>query len=543
MGGPLAGLVQSRDLGFHQRPIAFQQRDNAMIARSNRSFLRLALCATAALWTITASAQQGDPGSARPFARSERIADEYIVVFKDHVTNPRAEAANAVASAGGQVHFTYTAAIKGFSATLPAPALAALRNNPNVDYIEQDQTVSLSADEGSATWGIDRVDQHDLPLNQTYHYDNTGAGVNAFIIDTGILSTHVEFGGRVLTAQGFTSVLDGNGTNDCNGHGTHVSGTVGGAVYGIAKDVKLIPVRVLNCRGSGSWSGVIAGIDFAANSNLRPAVANMSLGGGFSSSVNAAVAGAVRSGVTMAVAAGNDGANACNYSPASEPSAITVGATTTSDARASYSNFGTCVDIFAPGSGITSAWKTSNTAVNTISGTSMATPHVTGTAALLAQANAGASPATIASMLTGNATTNKVTSAGTGSPNRLLYTLGTGAATPPAAQEVAVQSISTSAALTGNPRRPKSWEAQATVTVYDTGSSAVVANATVSGTFAPGASASCLTGSNGSCTLSSGNLSLSVNSTTFSVTNVSGTSMTYDSGANAITAAPPISRP
>ena len=187
---------------------------------------------------------------------------------------------------------------------------------------------------------------------------------------------------------------------------------------------------------------------------LFPAVANMSLGGGFSSSVNAAVAGAVTKGVTMAVAAGNDGLNACNYSPASEPSAITVGATTSTDARASYSNTGSCVDIFAPGSSITSAWNTGSTAVNTISGTSMATPHVAGAAALMAQANPGASPATIAYLLTGNATPGKVTSAGTGSPNLLLFTLATTAPPPPPLQTVGVKSISifTAASDTFNQR-------------------------------------------------------------------------------------------
>jgi len=501
-----------------------------MTARSTAHALRLLLCAVASLWAIAAPAQQGNPGGAAPFGASARIPDRYIVVFKGHVANPASEAANAVASAGGQVHFTYTAAIKGFAATLPAPALAALRNNPNVDYIEQDQTVALSADETPATWGIDRVDQRLLPVNSTYHYDYTGAGVNAFIIDTGIRADHVEFTGRVLA--GFSAVSDSNGTNDCNGHGTHVSGTVGGTVYGIAKEVSLIPVRVLNCQGSGTWSGVIAGIDWVANNALRPAVANMSLGGGFSASVNSAVAGAVSKGVTMMVAAGNDNANACNYSPSSEPSAVTVGATTSTDARASFSNFGTCVDIFAPGNLITSAWNTSSTATNTISGTSMATPHVTGAAALMAQANPGATPAVIASMLTGNATPNRVTSAGTGSPNLLLYTLGT-STTAPQPQQVAVKSIAGGSSFVGNGAKAKGWQAQATVTVFDTSNTAsVVANATVTGSFAPGSTGSCVTASDGSCTLRSGTLSLSTPSTMFSVTGIAGTNMSYNAGAN-----------
>jgi aqualysin 1 len=491
-----------------------------------RPFIRLALTlSVAAMAAAPVGAQPSDGG--RPFAKSEKIQDQYIVVFKDHVGNPAAEAANAVRG-GGQVLHTYSAAIKGFAANLPPAAVTALRNNPNVDYIEEDQTVSLTGDQSPATWGIDRIDQHNLGLSNSYHYDNTGAGVYAFIIDTGILSTHVEFAGRVLS--GFTSVIDGNGTNDCNGHGTHVSGTVGGSTYGVAKQVTLVPVRVLNCQGSGTWSGVIAGIDHAANSPLRPAVANMSLGGGFSSAVNNAVAGAVSKGVTMAVAAGNDNANACNYSPASEPSAITVGSTTSTDGRSSFSNYGTCVDIFAPGSSITSSWRTSNTAINTISGTSMATPHVAGAAALVAQANPGASPATIASFLTSNATSGVVSGAGTGSPNLLLYTLGTGAVTPPTLQKVAVKDIATSRSTSGPRSRPKAWQATATVTVFQPGG-ANVANATVTGNFG-GNSASCVTGSAGSCSIGSGNLSLSTSMVVFSVTNITGSNMSYSPGDN-----------
>ncbi len=243
--------------------------------------------------------------------------------------------------------------------------------------------------------------------------------MNAFIIDTGIRPDHVEFTGRLL--PGYTAINDANGTTDCNGHGTHVAGTVGGTSWGVAKQVSLVPVRVLDCKGSGTWSGIIAGIDWVANNPLRPAVANLSLGGSKSSAVNAAVAGAVAKGVTMVVAAGNSNANACNYSPSSEPSAITVGATANGDARATYSNYGSCVDIFAPGTAVTSAWNTGSSASNTISGTSMASPHVAGVAALALQANPAASPAAITSFLVSKATAGVVTSAGTGSPNRLVY--------------------------------------------------------------------------------------------------------------------------
>jgi aqualysin 1 len=462
-------------------------------------------------------------------AGAQPIPGRYIVVFKDSVGNPAAEAARLSSAHGGQVLHTYSAAIKGFAATLPAAAVQALRNNPNIDYVEQDQTITLSTAESGATWGLDRIDQADRPLDTLYNYNYTGSGVTAFIIDTGIRADHVEFTGRVLTGSGYTAILDGNGTNDCNGHGTHVSGTVAGTTWGVAKQAKLVPVRVLDCRGSGSNSGVIAGVDWAANSALRPAVANMSLGGSTSSALNAAVAGAVSKGVTMVVAAGNSNANACSSSPASEPSAITVGATGSDDVRASYSNYGTCVDLFAPGSGITSSWNGSPTDTNTISGTSMATPHVTGVAALVAQANPGASPAAIATFIVQTATPNRVGSPGTGSPNLLLYSLGTGTATEPPTTVVAVKSIVGSKAKSG-----KNWLAKATVTMYKPGSGAVAPNVSVSGTFSPGQPGTCVTASNGSCTLSSGTISALSASTQFSVTGATGYIMTYDANLSAI---------
>jgi aqualysin 1 len=197
---------------------------------------------------------------AQAFGESQPIPGRYIVVFKDSVPNPAAEAANVMRGRGGQVHFTYSHAIKGFAATIPDAAYQAIRMNPNVEYIEQDQTVSLSATQSNATWGLDRIDQRDLPLIKAMMYDATGSGVYAYIIDTGIRSSHTEFGNRVVT--GYTAINDGRGTSDCNGHGTHVAGTVGGAVYGVAKGVTLVPVRVLDCRGSGTWSGVIAGVDW-----------------------------------------------------------------------------------------------------------------------------------------------------------------------------------------------------------------------------------------------------------------------------------------
>ncbi|HWI80992.1 S8 family peptidase [Ramlibacter sp.] len=491
-----------------------------------RRSLSIFACACAAAFGCGAAAQGLDPAT-HPFAPSHPIAGRYIVTFQRSLPDPAAQAAAIVrsAGAGAQLHHVYTAAIKGFAATLPDAALAALRQNPNVESVEQDQTVSLSAVENNATWGLDRIDQADRPLDLLYHYNDTAPAVTAFIIDTGIRSDHVEFTGRIF--PGYTAINDGRGTEDCNGHGTHVSGTVGGTTWGVAKQVALRPVRVLDCRGSGTWSGVIAGVDWVAGSTQRPAVANMSLGGGKSSSVNAAVAGAVAAGVTMVVAAGNSTADACNYSPASEPSALTVGATTSADAQASYSNYGSCVDLYAPGSSITSAWNTSASATNTISGTSMATPHVTGAAALVSQANPTATPGAVAAFLVANATPDRIGALGAGSPNLLLYSLAGGTAAEPPQTAIAVKSLSGTSS-----RKGRNWRAQATVTVRDVNTGAVVANVTVSGTFSPGGSASCVTAGTGACTATSGALGSTTASTVFGVTGLAGSNMVYDPTQN-----------
>ena len=495
------------------------------------SYVRsLAICiyaATVSLHSATVLAQASNTPATHAYASSRPVSEHYIVVFKENVANPATEAQTLVRAVGGRLLHTYTNTIKGFAAQLPAAAVQALQNNPNVDFIEQDQTVKLNqtSPQNQTTWGLDRIDQVDRPLSTQYFFNYDGAGVHAFIIDSGIRADHSEFSGRVLS--GYSSISDGNGTNDCNGHGTHVAGTVGGTTYGVAKGVSLIPVRVLDCTGSGAWSGVIAGIDWAAASTLRPAVANMSLGGGASAAVDAAVAAAVDKGVTMVVAAGNSNANACNYSPAREPKAITVGATTTDDVRASYSNFGTCVDIFGPGSNITSAWHTSATTINTISGTSMASPHVSGVAVLALAANRNATPASVATFLSTNATLNRVTSAGVGSPNKLVYSLAAGAPAEPLVQFVAVKSIVGSAAKSGS-----NWKASATVTVRDLSSGSVVAGATVHGSFSPGGSANCITTSIGACKLTSTAISRLSGSSVFTIEVVSGTNMSYDSTQN-----------
>ncbi len=361
-------------------------------------------------------------------------AERFIVVFRAAVLDPDVLTDQLVRGHGGAEHYRYRYALKGFAATLPAPAVEAIRRNPNVAWVEADGVVTIVVTQTNATWGLDRIDQRALPLSTTYTYDHSGASVHAYVIDTGIRSTHNEFTGRI--GNGFTAISSG-GTEDCHGHGTHVAGTVGGTVYGVAKAVTLHPVRVLNCNGSGTTSGVIAGVDWVTGNAIHPAVANMSLGGGANTSLDNAVVNSINSGVTYAVAAGNSNANACNTSPARAGPALTVGSTTMTDARSSFSNFGTCLDIFAPGSSITSAWNTSNTATNTISGTSMASPHVAGVAALYLSisGNGNATPATVSQAIIDNGTTGVVGNAGSGSPNRLLHSLFSGGGTnsPPTA--------------------------------------------------------------------------------------------------------------
>jgi serine protease len=353
------------------------------------------------------------------------IADEYIVVLNEFETDASGRARSLAAAHGGNIKRIYKSALKGFSIHMSAQQAEEMASDPAVDFIEPDSRVSIAGVQSSPpSWGLDRIDQTKLPLDWTYSYGGDGAGVNVYIIDTGIRHTHVEFGSRVVPA--FSSITDGYGPDGCNWHGTHVAGIVGGATVGVAKAATLYSVRVLDCNGSGTNSEVIAGIDWVAANRRLPAVANMSTSGDLSAALTAAIENAINSGVTFVVAAGNAASDACNYSPSNVTAALTVGATTWQDAAATYSNFGPCLDLYAPGDGITSATNVSDDLYYQASGTSMATPHVTGAAALYLQSFPGASPATVNQAILANASAGVVSSIGRTTPNLLVRTTGFG---------------------------------------------------------------------------------------------------------------------
>lgn len=384
-----------------------------------RSLLFLALA------TAMGSASAGE------FVRvPNAIAGQYIVVMKPSAlkaapgTRAMARASedatvDLLARNGGRIKRVYTNAVQGFSMNADERVVARMLKDPRVAFIEEDAKVSINAVQYSATWGLDRIDQRNRPLNGSYVYNATASGVRAYVIDTGILASHYEFAGRV--GAGFTAINDGQGSNDCNGHGTHVAGTIAGSTWGVAKGATVVPVRVLGCDGSGTNSGVIAGIDWVRTQHIKPAVANMSLGGGASYAVDQAVNNLINAGVAVVVAAGNSNANACNYSPARVANAITVGASTSVDQRASFSNYGQCVDLFAPGASIRSAWHTDPGASAMLNGTSMASPHVAGAAAIYLSRYPYATPSAVNSWLLNNASYNRLSYLGPGSPNRLLY--------------------------------------------------------------------------------------------------------------------------
>lgn len=351
---------------------------------------------------------------------------------------------------GAKLERVFENAVRGFSAKMTARQAQLLAADPNILLVEEEQVYTVNGTETNATWGLDRIDQPDLPLNGTYNYNTAASNVHAYVIDTGILLNHNEFGGRATF--GFDSVKDGRNGVDCNGHGTHVAGTIGGATVGVAKSVNLYAVRVLDCTGSGTTSTVIAGIDWITANHKSPAVANMSLGGGPSAALDNAIRNSIASGVTYAVAAGNENADACAGSPSRLSEAITVGATAANDVRASFSNFGSCVDVFAPGVNIKSAYYTAANAMANMSGTSMAAPHVTGAAALYLASNPTKKPADVEAAIKANAVSGKVAAIGTGSPNLLLQSVfagGVTAAPVPLSNGATVQNI---ADVAGNSR-------------------------------------------------------------------------------------------
>lgn len=373
--------------------------------------------ASTAMWTPTAIAER----AVLPGAGAQAVEGSYIVVLKDGARTP----ASALASRyQGNVKHTYSAALNGFSVTGMSERQARrLAADPDVQFVERNTFATIQETQSNPVWGLDRIDQASLPLNQKYTYPNTASNVTAYVLDTGIRKTHSEFEGRA--SDGYDFIDNDAVAQDCQGHGSHVAGTVGGKTYGVAKKAKLVGVRVLDCNGSGAWDGIIRGIDWVTANGKKPAVVNMSLGGsGTNSSLENAVRRSISAGFTYVLAGGNSGQDACNFTPARTPEAITVGASDRADKRsiwsAGSSNYGRCLDIWAPGSDIVSASHSSDTGTRSMGGTSMASPHVAGAAALYLGASPSATPAQVRNALVGAATPNKLTDIRTGSPNLLL---------------------------------------------------------------------------------------------------------------------------
>lgn len=401
-----------------------------------KKFVILAVL-SAVLFSVAGSVNSHVLGKGQKvFLSQNAIPNSYIVVFDETTIGQdlaapgvEADAQYLAAVYGGSVKIVYSNALKGFGIQMSDEQAVAMSKDENVLYIEQDAAISVASSQLNPTWTLDRVDQRNMPLSGSYDYNSTGAGVHAYIIDTGIRATHVEFGGRASSV--YDNVGDGQNGFDCNGHGTHVAGIIGGTTYGVAKNVFLHGVRVLPCNGSGQISNLIAGIDWVTANRVNPAVVNISItAAGSSPSLETSVTNSIASGVTFTIAAGNSATDACNFTPARVPSALTVGGSDEFDSRARYSNLGTCVDLFAPGNMVLSTWSSSDTATNTLSGTSMAAPMVAGVAALYLSANPTANPAAVSIAIMSSATSGVLATNDTSSPNKLLYSWVTGGPAP-----------------------------------------------------------------------------------------------------------------
>lgn len=477
------------------------------------------------------------------------VQDRYVVLFQANEPDPRGRALGLANQHGFSPEHVFQNVVKGFSARMSPQAVEALRRNPNVQAIEPDGIVTATGSQSNPPWGLDRIDQRALPLNQTYNWDADGTLVYAYILDTGIRQDHQEFTGRVSLGGDYTNDRD-DFNGDCGGHGTHVAGTVGGSTYGVAKNVHLRSFRVLDCSGSGAYSWIMAALDDVAteqdtNGN-RPTVVNMSLSGGQYDLMDAAVQGAVDDGVVVVVSAGNNyGGNACSYSPAAAENALTVGSTASNDARSSFSNIGTCVDLFAPGSSILSAMHDSETAAGTMSGTSMSAPHVAGVAALYLSANPTWTPYEVMNAIKGTATSGVVGNAGTGSPNLLLYSLLGGTPPPPPPPPPSTETT----VYVGDISVVMNWgnrNSNGTAYVTVTSAEGPVANATVTGDWTVGGAlftsgAQGTSGSDGVAAIGSSALKNVQEGAdvAFCVTNIDGTGLAYDSGLNVTTCAGP----
>ncbi|RAS70749.1 subtilisin family serine protease [Lentzea atacamensis] len=477
-----------------------------------RTLRTLGVAAIAAVGTallVQPAAAAQPEGSVVAENAPNAVQDSYIVVLKDNSmarTEVSGRADGLAARYGGKVGFTYRAAFKGFSATMSAKQAKRLAADPAVLYVEQDRTVQVLADQlNPPSWGLDRVDQADLPLNSKYSYSTGASNVTAYVIDTGINYDHADFGGRA--SFGFDAFTDGRNGKDCQGHGTHVAGTVGGSTYGVAKNVKLKAVRVLNCQGGGSVSTEAAGVDWVTANAVLPAVANMSLYTGTANEpsrvLDDAVRASIRAGVSYVVAAGNFNDDSCKYSPQRVTETINVMASARTDARASFSSYGTCSDLFAPGQDIVSASYSNNTGSATMSGTSMASPHVAGAAALYLADNPSKTPAEVHAAILASATPNKVTNPGANSANLLLRTNSGGvpgvSVTNPGNQATALNGTANLQLSASGGTAPYTWSATGLPTGLSISSSGLISGtATTAGTYNVTATATATAGGSGS---------------------------------------------